>query len=218
MLTSVHSRCFQFEQIIRPKQSPFKKISALSKLVSVVNPCFRPAAVNVKSSEEDESTSDREDSNVVDGTTSDQEDKSKDMDDGVSDDVLEEEGSTPGGEVSDMMDHSTSDQEQENKDMDDGVLDEGCENPASFYQFGYLQFCDLFPLEDYGDSIAVLPSIEEATMAGIENTRVLLVVDSIPPQDGTHTVRHRHFDLQVACILRARKKGLILPRTKQSDT
>ena len=49
--------------------------------------------------------------------------------------------------------------------MDDGVLDEGCENPASFYKFGYLQFCDLFSLEDYGNSIAVLPSIEEATMA-----------------------------------------------------
>ena len=35
---------------------------------------------------------------------------------------------------------------------------------------------------------------------------MLIIVDSIPPQNGVHTVRHKRFDLQVVCVLRAREK------------
>ena len=72
------------------------------------------------------------------------------------------------------------------------------------FRFGILQFCDLFPSEDYSGSIAVLPSLVESTRAGIENKKVLITIESIPPQSGVYTVRRKRFELQVTCVLRAK--------------
>ena len=74
------------------------------------------------------------------------------------------------------------------------------------FRFGILQFCDLFPSEDYSGSIAVLPSLVESTRAGIKNKKVLTTVESIPPQSGVYTVRRKRFELQVTCVLRTSKK------------
>ena len=53
----------------------------------------------------------------------------------------------------------------------------------------------MFPSEDYSDSIAVLPSLVEATRAGIENKKVLIIVESTPPQSGVYTVCRKRFEL-----------------------
>ena len=55
--------------------------------------------------------------------------------------------------------------------------------------------------------IAVLPSLAEATRAGIENKKALITVEGIPPQSGVYTVRRKRFELQVTCVLHASKKG-----------
>ena len=53
----------------------------------------------------------------------------------------------------------------------------------------------------------MLPLLVESTRAGIQNKKVLIIVESIPPQSGVHTVRRKRFELQVTCVLRASKKG-----------
>ena len=146
----MQTNCFQFETTPIPKQSPFKKIPAVSKLGSLVNVCLRPS--------ENETAYD-EDSLEAELTAS-------------------EESSSNGATLS--MDDGASahslDQPEEDEDMDDEVLGEGHETPSNFFRFGYTQFCDLFPSEDYSDLIAVLPSLHEDTRAGIENKKVLIVV------------------------------------------
>ena len=79
--------------------------------------------------------------------------------------------------------------------------------PWPIFKFGFSLFCDLFPPEDYSDSIVVLPSLDEATLAGIKNKKVLIIVENIPPRNGVHTVCCKLFDLQVICVLCASEKG-----------
>ena len=164
----------------RSKTIAFQKISAVSKLVPLVNACLRPSkdetASDGDSLEEEMTASEESSSN---GATL----------------------STDGGASAHPLD-----QPEEDEDMDDEALGEGHETPSNFFRFGYTQFCDLFPPEDYSDLIAVLPSLHEDTRAGIENKKVLIVVEDMPPQSGVYTVRRKRFDLQVTCVLRAREK------------
>ena len=150
LLTSVQTNCFQFDTIPVPRQSPFKKIPAVSKLVPLVNACLCPSKDETASdgdSLEAELTA-REESSSNGATLS--------MDDGASGHSL--------------------DQPEEDEDMDDEVLGEGHETPANFFRFGFSQFCDLFPSEDYSGLKAVLPSLVEATRAGIDNKKVFIIL------------------------------------------
>ena len=52
-----------------------------------------------------------------------------------------------------------------------------------------------------------MPSPVEATRAGIENKKVLITVEGIPPQSGVYTVCRKRFELQMTSVLRASKQG-----------
>ena len=101
-----YRQCFQFDTIHVPRQSPFKKIPAVSKLVPLVNACLRPS--------EDETASDGDslEAELTAGEESSSNSATLSMDDGASA-------------------HSLN-QPEEDEDMDDEVLGEGHETPANF--------------------------------------------------------------------------------------
>ena len=60
---------------------------------------------------------------------------------------------------------------------------------------------DLFPHNDYGSTVLVLPFIENVTDVDVASRRVIIVIGEIPPQEGSHFVGSRTFDVQVVCVL-----------------
>lgn len=93
-----------------------------------------------------------------------------------------------------------SDIEYEDEDEDTG--------PA-FYHCGIKSFQRLFPSEDYGDSLSILESINEATANSDDyaQKKVIIVVGDNAPTSGNVLIGTVKFELQVICVLKADKKG-----------
>ena len=86
-----------------------------------------------------------------------------------------------------------SDIEYEDEDEDTG--------PA-FYHCGIKSFQRLFPSEDYGDSLSILESINEATANSDDyaQKKVIIVVGDNAPTSGNVLIGTVKFELQVICV------------------
>ena len=85
------------------------------------------------------------------------------------------------------------------------------EDAADFYKFDLSCFQNLFPPNEYGDSLAVLLSIENAidpsNAATYRDKRIIIAVDDVPSLEESQTIGGRTFDLQVVCVVRVKKRG-----------
>ena len=82
---------------------------------------------------------------------------------------------------------------------------------ANFYKFDIKCFRCLFPESEYVDNVKVVQSIYDLQSSATEETestkRVVIVVKGDPPEETTVHINDCVCDLQVVCMLQAKKKG-----------